>query len=299
MCFAIEVEYHIYRGWNMIAVPCSTDAETIDEIFPFLISTFVFDPAIQSYDLPSGVPAANEGFWAFSLVDTHITIECECVDVMRRKLDIVFCVDTSGSMLGYINSISDEFLSFYDSLLMYHYDCLWGLVEFEDGVAVNDYDSVTFGNQMTNDIDAIIYDIYIFPLGGGADIPEQSLDAISDAINLIDWRPDAEHIIIGLTDAYYCQAGDTCPDCHSTETDSGIASLIESSEITVFWATTDPIYYYSTGCATCTEPVPTTPYWDGTGHLGWYQYFCCISGGKWYDLSSGWEAILNDIRHSL
>jgi len=86
--FSIEVEYHIYRGWNMLSVPCSTDAETIDELFPFLISTFVFDPAIQSYDFPSGVPAANEGFWAFSLRDTHITIECECVDVRDTSVYI-------------------------------------------------------------------------------------------------------------------------------------------------------------------------------------------------------------------
>ena len=105
---AIEVEYHLYRGWNLIAVPCSTDIETLDELFPFLVSTFIFDPAIQTYDLPSSVPAANNAFWAFSPIDTYITIECECVDVRFDICDPLRPVVLNGDTISDDRIIRNE-----------------------------------------------------------------------------------------------------------------------------------------------------------------------------------------------
>ncbi|MCK5833402.1 hypothetical protein KAH81_07010, partial [bacterium] len=220
-------------------------------------------------------------------------------------VDIVFCIDSSGSMSSTISSVRASIGGLISSLESAGYDYHLGGITYADGTNLWDFDGGTPGNQMTANSATFTSGTWLGGVGasGGADGPEQSLDAIGDAIREYDWRPDALRIIIGFTDASYCQVGDGCSGyCNpgtgpygspATETDTGIASLISSTGTVIFWASRTSIY---ASCGTYTSPVPAHPPWTGTGHLGWYQYFAYVSGGKWYDLSStSWSTIFSDV----
>ena len=81
VCFAIEVEFHLYPGWNLSAMPCTTSYDTIANVLTILPPAFTYDPTSGSYCIAYKFPAPNVGFWVLSLTETTFTIECECVDV--------------------------------------------------------------------------------------------------------------------------------------------------------------------------------------------------------------------------
>ena len=80
VCFAIEVEFHLYPGWNLISMPCSTATDSIADYMQIVPPAYSFDPTI-GYTAIFTFPAPNVGFWALSLADTTFSIACECVDV--------------------------------------------------------------------------------------------------------------------------------------------------------------------------------------------------------------------------
>lgn len=220
-------------------------------------------------------------------------------------VDIVFCIDSSGSMGGTISDVRSAIGGLISAMDAAGYDYRLGAITYGDGTNLWDFDPGTPGNQMTASSATFTSGTWLAGVGasGGGDGPEQSLDAIGDAIREYEWRPEALHIIIGFTDYCYCQAGDGCYNCNpgagsfsspATETDTGIASLIASTGTVVFYATDDPLY--SSSCASFTSPVPPHPPWSGTGFLGWFQYFCYVSGGQWYDLdATSWSTIFSDV----
>jgi hypothetical protein len=220
-------------------------------------------------------------------------------------VDIVFVIDSSGSMSGTITNVRAAIGGLISALDGAGYDYMLGGITYGDGRNIWDFDLSTPGNQMTSNATLFTSGTWLGGVGasGGADGPEQSLDAIADAINRYIWRPDALHIVIGFTDASYCQVGDGCTGyCNpgqgpfampAAQTDVGVAALIASTGTVVFWAS--PASVYSGSCESFTSPVPWSPY-GGTGHNGWYQYFCHLSGGKWYNLSTtSWATIFADV----
>jgi len=219
-------------------------------------------------------------------------------------VDIVFVIDSSGSMGGTISNVRAAVGGLITALNAAGYDYMLGAITYADGRNLWDFNTGLPGIQMTPN--AATFQSRLAGVGawGGDDSPEQSLDAIADAINRYEWRPEAMHIVIGFTDASYCQVGNTCSGfCNpgggafalpAAQTDAGVAALIASTGTVVFWAC--PTYIYSGYCETFTSPVPPHPPWSGTGFLGWYQYFCSVSGGKWYDLySTSWSTIFADV----
>lgn len=219
-------------------------------------------------------------------------------------VDIVFVIDSSGSMGGTISNVRAAVGGLISALDAAGYDYMLGGITYADGRNIWDFDGGTPGNQMTNNAALFTGGVWLGGVGasGGADGPEQSLDAIADAISDYEWRPEALHIVIGFTDASYCQIGDGCTGyCNpgtgtfgmpAAQTDAGVASLIASTGTVVFWASPTSVY---ASCGTFTSPVPASPY-GGTGHLGWYQYFCHVSGGQWYNLyATSWSDIFDDV----
>jgi hypothetical protein len=77
---AIEVEYHLYPGWNLISVPCSTATTRIDSLLPVLSSAYYLAYG-GIYIAAENIPTANYGIWVLSMIDTLVTITCECTDV--------------------------------------------------------------------------------------------------------------------------------------------------------------------------------------------------------------------------
>ena len=98
-CFAIEVEFHLYPRWNLIAMPCTTSHDTIAEVLPILPPAFTYDATSGSYCMAYTFPASNIGFWAMSLTETTFTIECECVDVPLDICDPMRSVVLNGDTI--------------------------------------------------------------------------------------------------------------------------------------------------------------------------------------------------------
>jgi len=76
---AIEVDIALSRGWNLIAMPCSTEFDDIIDILPIVPPAYIYS-AGSGYIPVMTFPRLSEGFWVVSLIDTVVHISCECVD---------------------------------------------------------------------------------------------------------------------------------------------------------------------------------------------------------------------------
>ncbi len=110
-------------------------------------------------------------------------------------VDIVFCVDTTGSMSGMIGDVRAGLDEFTDSLAVAGISYRLGLVLFSD------YVEFWYGYDLTGDL--ATFDSWVAGLtsGGGGDWAEVSLDAINDALDSMHFRPGATIVIIMVTDA--------------------------------------------------------------------------------------------------
>jgi len=96
---AIEVDINLSRGWNLIAMPCSTEFDDIIDILPIVPPAYIYS-AGSGYIPIMTFPRLSEGFFVLSLADTNIHISCECVDDTldeTRIIDYTF----GDSCLGY------------------------------------------------------------------------------------------------------------------------------------------------------------------------------------------------------
>ncbi|RKZ30702.1 hypothetical protein DRQ36_04625 [bacterium] len=116
--------------------------------------------------------------------------------------DIVWCIDTTGSMWGMIDEVSDRCVEFAESLVVSGIDYRLGLVTFSDIV------NFPYGYDLTGS--ALEFQTWVSALGasGGGDGPEVAFDAIYDALEFIHWRPGARKVICLVSDAPYHYLGD-------------------------------------------------------------------------------------------
>jgi len=125
-----------------------------------------------------------------------------------RPVDIVFVLDLTESMQPYIDAVKQNMINFAQDLAQNHRDYRLGLVTFEDYV-VSAYPDCNCDYSKTMTADAQKFTDWVGTLhaGGGGDIPEDQLDALAYAATL-PFRPDAQGIIILITDAPPHVAGD-------------------------------------------------------------------------------------------
>lgn len=76
--FPIEVDIDLNRGWNIIAIPCSTADSDIEDVLP-IIEAYRYDESGRYVSITE-FPSIAEGFWVFSLADTVVRLDCSCVD---------------------------------------------------------------------------------------------------------------------------------------------------------------------------------------------------------------------------
>jgi hypothetical protein len=125
-----------------------------------------------------------------------------------RPVDIVFVLDVTESMQPYIDAVKQNIISFAQDLAANNRDYRLGLVTFEDYVISKYADcNCPYRNTMTSDVHQFIDWVSGLHAGGGGDIPEDQLDALAYAASF-PFRPEAEGIIILVTDAPPHHAGD-------------------------------------------------------------------------------------------
>jgi hypothetical protein len=125
-----------------------------------------------------------------------------------RPVDIVFVLDVTESMQPYIDAVKQNVIAFAQDLASNNRDYRLGLVTFEDYV-VSEYPdcNCAYRNTMTSDVKTFTDWVGSLHAGGGGDIPEDQLDALSYAASF-PFRPEAEGIIIIVTDAPPHHKGD-------------------------------------------------------------------------------------------
>lgn len=106
----------------------------------------------------------------------------------KPRVEVVFCLDTTGSMGGLIDGAKAKIWSICNQIAggKPTPDLKVGLVAYRD--KGDDY--ITRVTDLTADLDAIHAELKKFTADGGGDLPEHVNQALDDAVNKIKWSDD-------------------------------------------------------------------------------------------------------------
>jgi len=138
----------------------------------------------------------------------------------KGKLDIVVCFDDTGSMWDKIDIMKKKVDELVNNITATGMDVRWALVTFKDYVTVK----LPWTTNST-EFEKAVNSLYA---SGGGDTPEDSLDAIMTALKL-GFRPDAEKVVIVITDAPCHYKGDGTGISNYTMPE--VASAIKSAGV--------------------------------------------------------------------
>jgi hypothetical protein len=116
-----------------------------------------------------------------------------------RQIDIVFAVDTTGSMGGLLDGAKRTVWSIANQVrdIEQSADLRVGLVAYRD--LGDEY--VTRPFALTDDLDAVFAELSSYQAGGGGDVPENVDAALHDAVHKMKWRTGAKKMIFLVGDA--------------------------------------------------------------------------------------------------
>lgn len=125
---------------------------------------------------------------------------------IKGQVDIVFAIDTTGSMSSAISNVKNNINSFVDALDDAGIKASFALVEYRDveadGANTTKTKSNDDGGNWFKDVDDFKAEIAKLSVGGGGDAPESAIDALEMAHRL-DMRQNSQKFIILVTDAGY------------------------------------------------------------------------------------------------
>src|SRR5262245_34228692 len=116
-----------------------------------------------------------------------------------HPVDIVFAVDTTGSMGGLLDGAKRTVWSIANQVRSIdpNADLRVGLVAYRD--LGDDY--VTKDFALTDDLDAMYVELSSYQAAGGGDVPENVDAALYDAVHRMKWRSGAKKMIFLVGDA--------------------------------------------------------------------------------------------------
>ncbi|HEX5062894.1 MAG TPA: vWA domain-containing protein [Kofleriaceae bacterium] len=116
-----------------------------------------------------------------------------------HPVDIVFAVDTTGSMGGLLDGAKRTVWSIANQVKSIdpNADLRVGLVAYRD--LGDDY--VTKDFSLTDDLDAMYVELSSYQAAGGGDVPENVDAALYDAVHKMKWRTGAKKMIFLVGDA--------------------------------------------------------------------------------------------------
>jgi len=123
--------------------------------------------------------------------DWWYNTDVECIHDVGC-VDIVFCMDTSGSMSGAIGSLQDEIDRFAYDIASVGFGYAFGLVTYSE--------TVNFPHGPTLETDLGAFSAILDEARTGDGGYEHHSDAIYQSILNFDWRPGCEHVVVLITD---------------------------------------------------------------------------------------------------
>ena len=125
------------------------------------------------------------------------------------QADIVFAIDTTGSMSSTISRVVTNAISFTTTLSeRYNVKVNYALIDFRDLEADGPESTAVVKNGSSNwfsDAGAFALKVQALVASGGGDVPECAVDALETARQL-DWRGNSSKFVILITDADYKMA---------------------------------------------------------------------------------------------
>ncbi len=124
----------------------------------------------------------------------------------KHQIDVVFAVDTTGSMGGLIDGAKRTVWSIASSIKNAdpNAELRIGLVAYRD---VGD-DYVTKDFALTTDLDAVFAELSAYRAAGGGDTPEDVDAALDVTLHKMQWRSDAKKLVFLVGDAPPASRGD-------------------------------------------------------------------------------------------
>lgn len=136
---------------------------------------------------------------AFEVHENEDNREILDFDFINDALDLVFVFDDTGSMGDEIDGAKAGVTDLTDSIDSTNIDARYGLVTFKDDVEIDQHFTPK-ATELKAAVDAL-------EATGGGDAPEANFDAVEHALDL-DWRTDAQRVIVDITDASSHYQGD-------------------------------------------------------------------------------------------
>jgi Mg-chelatase subunit ChlD len=114
----------------------------------------------------------------------------------KPKIEVVFCLDTTGSMGGLIQGAKDKIWAISNQIAggKPAPDLKIGLVGYRDRGPGEQY--ITKIVELTDDLDAIHGKLKEFQAAGGGDAPESVNQALDESVNKIKWSTDKKTLRI-------------------------------------------------------------------------------------------------------
>lgn len=120
-------------------------------------------------------------------------------DYLSDALDLAFVFDDTGSMGPEIDGAKAGVTDLTDEIDETGVDARYALVSFKDDVEVD--------QRFTKRAQSLKSSVDVLQASAGGDGPEANFDAIERALEL-DWRPNAQQVIVDITDAPSHYRGD-------------------------------------------------------------------------------------------
>ncbi len=165
---------------------------TRQKIVSFGIPTAAAATIVAAALLSHGTGTTTTAFTRVNTIPSHPTGD-------QHQIDVVFAVDTTGSMGGLLDGAKRTVWSIASHIRDAdpNADLRIGLVAYRD---VGD-DYVTRPFSLTTDLDAVYTELSTYTASGGGDVPEDVDAALDDAVHKMSWRTGAKKLMFVVGDA--------------------------------------------------------------------------------------------------
>lgn len=170
--------------------------------------TFYTEPETESEEdeeIPEETPAAPAPKMAARALRAPGSTTIANIPI-RGQVDIVFVVDTTGSMRSYINNVRDNLIAFVNDIESAGIKPYFALVEYRDithdGVNSTKVKRSASGSYWFSNANEYKAEIAKLTVNGGGDIEETAIDGL-EAARRLNLRTSAQKFFILVTDAGY------------------------------------------------------------------------------------------------
>ena len=170
--------------------------------------------------------------------DLRITNEAKVVrmeigrDSTKARADLVFVIDTTGSMNDKIDGLVESCESFVDKLARRHIDWVAAVVGFGDLTVEGDRIVATSFSSSADHVKALLRGLPRY--SGGGNEGESSLEAVQAALDQPGYRPDAIKVFVLITDEPALQRGLRASTMTGRLREAGAIAFVLSPNIKYF-----------------------------------------------------------------